>query len=258
MKSFDVVVIVRSSKKIEHLKMYIKEIIIADITKPENLKGLMTGSDVVISSVGITRQKDGLTYMDVDYACNKNLLDEALVADVQKFMYIAALNGKQLRNLKIMEAKERFVDYLQNANIESYVIRPSGFFSDITEMYKMAQKGKIYVFGKGEFKANPIHGADLAEFCIKKLTSKSGVYEVGGPDILSQTDIAKIAFASLNKKVIIQKIPVGIVKISRWCVTHFTNETTYGPIEFFLTVLIKDMIAPRYGSIRLKDYFNSL
>jgi nucleoside-diphosphate-sugar epimerase len=42
---------------------------------PDTLKGICDGIDVVISSIGITRQKDGLKYMDVDYQGNKNLLD---------------------------------------------------------------------------------------------------------------------------------------------------------------------------------------
>ena len=53
------------------------EIIEAELTKPETLDHLFNGVDVVISTVGITRQKDGLTYMDVDYQVNKDLIDKA-------------------------------------------------------------------------------------------------------------------------------------------------------------------------------------
>ena len=41
------------------------------------LKGCRSGIDTVISTLGITRQKDGLTYLDVDYQANLNLLNEA-------------------------------------------------------------------------------------------------------------------------------------------------------------------------------------
>ena len=42
-----------------------------------NWKGVCEDIDVVISTVGITRQKDGMTYMDVDFQANANLIDEA-------------------------------------------------------------------------------------------------------------------------------------------------------------------------------------
>ena len=52
--------------------------------------------------------------MDVDYQANINLLEEAKRAGVQKFIYISAINGQQMRHLKIMAAKERFVDALKS------------------------------------------------------------------------------------------------------------------------------------------------
>ena len=89
------------------------EIITAQVTNPDSLKDICKNVDIVISTVGITRQKDGLTYMDVDYQANANLIDEAKRSGVKKFIYISVLNGEKLRSLKICEAKEKLVDYLK-------------------------------------------------------------------------------------------------------------------------------------------------
>jgi len=35
----------------------------------------------------------------------------------------------------------------------------------------------------------------------------------------------------------------------------FTSVKTYGPLEFFMTVLAMDMVAPTYGKHSLKDFF---
>ena len=56
----------------------------AQVTQPETLKGVCKNIDVVISTVGITRQKDGLTYMDVDFQSNVNLIEEAKKEGVKK------------------------------------------------------------------------------------------------------------------------------------------------------------------------------
>ena len=56
-------------------------------TDPATLKGICEGIDVVISCMGITRQRDGLKYMDVDYQANMNILLEAEQAGVDKFIY---------------------------------------------------------------------------------------------------------------------------------------------------------------------------
>ena len=41
------------------------EVVEAEVTRPETLEHVCDGIDVVFSSVGITRQKDGLTFQDV-------------------------------------------------------------------------------------------------------------------------------------------------------------------------------------------------
>ena len=89
-----------------------------EITRRETLKGCCNGIDTVISTAGITRQKDGLTYMDVDYQANLNLLEEALNSGVRKFIYVSALNGQHLRHRKIFRAKGGFVERLRASGIE--------------------------------------------------------------------------------------------------------------------------------------------
>jgi uncharacterized protein YbjT (DUF2867 family) len=257
-QGYEVTAIARSPRKLDHLKPFIHHIIDAELSDIEALEKAMVGMDGIFSSVGITRQKDGLTYMDVDYGYNRNLLNAALVAGVKKFMYIGILNGPQFRILKGIDAKERFTDELIEASIESYVIRPSGFFSDMTEIYHMAKKGRVYLFGKGDYKANPIHGKDLAQFCVEKLEKGGGVFPVGGPEVLSQNQIVNLAFKALNKKSRITRIPEWTAHLAKWLLRHLTKESFYGPIEFFLTVLLVSMEAPTYGEIGLGDYYMSI
>ena len=141
--------------KINNGNLEIKE---AEVTKPETLKYIFDDVRIVISAVGITRQKDDLTYMDVDYQANVNLIDEAKKCGIKKFIYISVLNGEKLRHLKICEAKERLGDYLKSSGLEYCIIRPNGFFSDMGDFLKMAKSGKIFLFGDGKLKLNPIHG----------------------------------------------------------------------------------------------------
>ena len=255
---YHVIALARSEKKLEGLKAYIDEVKILDISNPEALRGIMLDADYVISTVGITRQKDGLTYMDVDYQCNLNLLNEALKSKVDKFMYISALNGEHLTELKIMAAKEAFVQALTEADLKSYVIRPSGFFSDVGEIFEMAQKGRVYLFGSGMYQSNPIHGEDLARFCLDKIMDQPGDYSVGGPQVLTQIDIANEAFNLLGKAPRISRIPEAFALIIKYVLRRVTKVSFYGPIEFFLTVLTMDMVGPTYGNHTIGTYFHTL
>lgn len=255
-KQYDITVLVRNPQKLKETNSI--KIKCGEITKREDLYGICEHIDVVISTVGITRQKDGLTYMDVDYGGNVNLLEEAKRSGVKKFIYISALNGEQLRHLKICDAKERFVDELKNAGLEYCIIRPNGFFSDITEFYHMAKKGRVFLFGKGDIKFNPIHGDDLAKVCVNSIETNEKEVRIGGPEILTQNELAKMAFEAVGKKPKVTYIPNWIRWLTLKFMRTFFRSKTYGPIEFFLTVMTMDMIAPKYGTNTIKNYFKEL
>lgn len=234
------------------------ETLIAEATKPETLTSLMKDIDVVISTLGITKQKDGFTYMDVDYLANLNILNEAKRSGVKKFIYVSALNADKLRHLKMCNAKEKFVTELQQSGMDYTIIRPNGFFSDMTEFLKMAKKGKAELFGDGNYKMNPIHGKDLAKVCVNAINSNDINIEVGGPKIYTHKEMVDLAFATFNKKVKVSYMPEWVRKSILWLARTFSSSKTYGPMEFFFTVLAMDMIAPTYGNHTLKDFFNEL
>lgn len=251
-------IVVRNKKKRAECDPQKTEVIEAEVTKPETLYNICEGIDTIISSIGITTQKDGLTYMDVDYKANLNLLIEAKKSQVKKFIYVSVLNGDKLKHLKICEAKERFVKELRSSGINYCIIRPNGFFSDMTEFYNMAKKGRIYLFGNGELKSNPIHGEDLAMLCVNSIVTDDKEIEAGGPETLTQNEIAETAFKVLNKTSKITYIPNWLRKIVLKLIVTLTSSKIYGPIEFFMTVMAMDMTAPEFGKHTLRKYFESL
>ena len=229
---------------------------IGEITKPESLNKICEDIDWVFSSIGITRQKDGMTYMDVDYQGNSNLLFEAKKTNVKSFLYVSALGGETLRQLKIFEAKERFVDELKSSGMNYTIMRPNGFFSDMGDFLKMAKKGTVYLFGNGNYKLNPIDGADLAEVCVDKIKLTESEVNIGGPDILTQNELAELALKAWKKKIKIIHLPDWIRKFIIWVMRAFTSSKIYGPIEFFMTAMAFDNIAPQFGESKLEDFFN--
>ncbi len=246
--------IIRNQQKanFDNDKFDIKE---AEVTQPQTLSGLFSDIDVVISTVGITRQKDSLTYMDVDYKANVNLIDEAIKNGVKKFIYVSVFNGDTLRNLKICDAKEKLVDYLKASGIDYCIIRPNGFFSDMGDFLKMAKSGKVYLFGDGSPRLNPIHGEDLAKECVNAITSEEKEINIGGPEVFSQNEIAVLALKACSKKVKIVHLPDWIRRFTIWVLRTFTSSKTYGPFEFFLTTMKMEMVSPQYGKHRIGDFF---
>lgn len=250
--------LVRDAAKAKTLGLGTEYLRQAQATDPASLTAVMQDIDVVISALGITRQRDGLTYQDVDFQANLNLLQAAEAAAVSRFAYIHVLNGKLIQNCNLIKAKQDFVDRLQASSLPSTVIAPGGYFSDMGDFLEMANSGRVYLLGNGEHRMNPIHGADLASFAQAAVEDGKTFVTAGGPDILTQNQIAKLAFDALGKPVKIAHLPPIAGRIAVWLLRRFTKEQTFGPIEFFIAAMSMDMVGEATGSHRLADHFARL
>ena len=254
-------IVVRNKSKISPtlLTHPLLEVVEAEVTQPDTLQGVCKGVHKVISSVGITRQKDGLTYEQVDFQANKNLLDEALREGVRKFIYVSVFKGEAMRHIAIGAAKEHFVDTLKASGLDYCIIRPSGFYSDMAVFLKMAKKDKIHLFGKGQYTMNPIHGEDLAEVCVAQLERYEREVNVGGAEIFTQTEMAHLAFEVLHKPANIIYLPDWVRRLILKMGKYFLPKSIYGAMEFFLTIMAMDVVAPmQVGKHRLKAFFESI
>lgn len=256
-RGYFVRVLVRSSKNLDGLWGSTDEIVEAEVTRPETLENVCEGIDVVFSSIGITRQKDGLTFRDVDYQGNKNLLDTALGAGVRKFVYVSALNGPDLRHLGIIDAHESFVEELKSSGINHAVLRPTGYFSDMGEVLEMARKGRVWLIGSGKNSVNPIHGADLAVACVDATEGHATDIDVGGPQTLTWNEVAALAFEILEKPAKISHVPEWLM----WTVVRLVklfNRHQGELLAFFTTMATTDVVAPSTGNHTLEVHYRSL
>ena len=245
----------RSAAKLAPVEGYADELFIGEGTDPVSLTGLCDGIDIVFSSVGITRQKDGLSYKDVDYQANRNLLTIAETSSVSKFMYVHVLNARQLRHVAMIQAKQAFVDELKRSTLDHVVICPTGFFSDMEEILSMARSGRVYLFGDGSNRINPIHGADLAEICATALETRESQIDVGGPEVFTYREIAELAFDVLGKTEKITSVPKPLVSAAVGALRWLAPAKVYGPLEFMAGVMTMDVIGQPHGRRRLADHF---
>ena len=244
----------RSPEKLAPFRDSLDEVVEARVTQPESLEHVCCDIDVVFSSVGITRQKDGLTFRDVDYQGNKNLLDAALRAGAEKFVYVASVNGPRLRHLDIVDAHEAFIEELEASGLAHTVVRATGFFSDMSEVFEMACKGRVWLIGSGTNRVNPIHGADLAVVCADAIESADREIAVGGPQVMTWHEVAQLAFEVLDQPARVTCIPVWLM----WPVVRLVrlfNRHQGELLAFFTTMATTDVVAPETGTCTLKQHF---
>jgi uncharacterized protein YbjT (DUF2867 family) len=237
----------------------VDEIFVGELTKPETLDGLMDGVDIVFSSVGISRQRDGLTFEQVDYECNHTLIEAAASSDVTKFVYVSmqGADDPEIARLAITKAHEKVVAELRSSELDHRIIRPCGYFSDIGALLTMAKRGRSLLVGDGSNRMSPIHGRDLAHVCVDVCEGEELEVEAGGPQTLTQREAAELAFDVLGKRAKITVIPLwmasGLVKVVGVLSRQFGDLA-----EFIVTAGEVDGVGPPLGTTTLRSYFEEL
>jgi uncharacterized protein YbjT (DUF2867 family) len=233
------------------------EVVEGEVTEPKTIQHVCDGMDIVFSSIGITKQKGRLTFKDVDYQGNRNLLDVALRVGTRRFIYTSVFRGPEMLHLDIVKAHEDFVSDLKASGMDYVVLRPNGFFSDMGEYMKMAQRGRVYLIGAGNNRINPIHGADLAMVCVDAADGGQREIEIGGPEMHTHREIAQLALRVAGKPERITIIPIwmmrGVVGLTRVLSRH-RGEL----LAFFTHAMTNDAAAPPFGTRSLAEHFQEL
>ena len=236
----------------------VDDVFVGEATKPETLQGLCEGGiDTLYSSIGISRQRDGLTFEQVDYQANRNLIDVCLKEGVRKVVYVSMLGAEEIAHLAITKAHEKVVSDLEESGLEYAIVRPSGYFSDMGTVLDMAKRGRVFLVGDGSNRFNPIHGRDLAEVCVDAAEGADTVVEAGGPDVLTQREMAELAFDVVGKTVKVTVIPLWFA----YGIARFIGKLNgqFGDLaEFIVTAGEIDGVGPERGKITLRSYFEEL
>ena len=252
--------VARDPSRLGESIQYCEDVVVGQATQIETLPGLFDDVDVAFSSIGIRSFRRRPTFDEVDYGANAQLVDAAVRAGVRRFSFVSVLDGPQLRTLSpLVDARERVADLLANSPIESTVLRPTGFFNDMGDVFRMAARGKVWLIGSGNTRINPIHGADLADVIAAALEAPEPEPEisVGGPEVFSQREIGDLAFGILGREPRYGHISAALVRrLARWI--RPLNRNASALAMMFSSLGDRDAVAPAVGSRHLEGFFREL
>jgi uncharacterized protein YbjT (DUF2867 family) len=231
--------LVRKTSKVKELEEIGATLCYGDVTDRESLKEAMRGVKTLISTHTLGMPKKGVTYWDVDYQGNLNLIELLKKNGGGKLVYISGLGVALNSRFQLYKVKQLIENSLKISGLDYTVFRPSGFFSDFTMSAKTAQKYHLYpTMGWGSHRIQGIHMGDLA-YCVIDSLSKSKasnqVFYIGGPEVLTYKKIVNIFSKVLGHKVRILPIPLGLLKTVGWIVDILTSYryTIQGFIDAF-------------------------
>lgn len=229
----------------------VDEWVVGNVTSKADVVDLAMGVDSVISTLGVTKQK--ADPWDVDFRANHAVLDSALRHGAQSFCYVNVLNGDRCP-AELTKAKTAFAKALSESSVPSQVVNPPGYFSDMSQVLEMAKKGRAFVLDP-DARINPIHGADLASFCVdRSRDGLSGRWDVGGPEIFTWRDMAEIAFTAVDRPARLTTIPPTLAHMAIKAIRPF-NKGAADTMTFVVWGLVTDCVGEKTGTHQLRAFY---
>ena len=223
---------------------------LGNVTDPRFTRDLAADVEHVVSTLGVTRQK--ADPWQIDNLANLAILNSAL-KHAGSFTYINTLGGDRCP-ARLTRAKSAFAQTLSVAGINSQIINPPAYFSDMTEVLAMARRGLVAVF-RPEARINPIHGADLAAYVVDRTEEgRTGTWDVGGPDVLSWRELAHLAFDAVGKRSRVLTVPAWALPPALRLTGLFSPRLA-DTARFMAWNMTRDCVAPTTGTHHLADFY---
>ncbi|RYZ51202.1 MAG: NAD-dependent epimerase/dehydratase family protein, partial [Chitinophagaceae bacterium] len=101
-RGYAVTAVVRNASRKRELDGIVQNFVVCDVTKPALVSGICTGHDIVISALGKSvspNDHSKPTFRQIDLEANSNILADAAISGVKKFIYVSAYGAERYPEL---------------------------------------------------------------------------------------------------------------------------------------------------------------
>ena len=198
-----------------------------DVTEPGSLKDALAGIETVISSQQfpnspIESPKKGYTFEKVDAEGTENLVQAAKAAGVKRFVYLSGVGAAPDAARHWFRAKWRAETAVRESGMIYTIIRPSWVFGpEDVALNRFLGMSRYLPFvpligNAGKQRLQPVFVDDVARAVaesLEKPAADNQVFEIGGPDVLTMTEIVKAALEVAGRRRPLLAAPKSLMKL---------------------------------------------
>lgn len=203
-----------------------------DVASADAIRATLDGCEAVIYNIGILREnrRRGVTFEELHFNSAVRVIDAARNMGIRRVLLMSA-NGVHRPGTPYQEYKRRADEYLEQSGLDYTILRPSVIFGDprgnmeiATQLFRDMIRMPVPAVGfhsglnpaRGAVLMSPVHVRDVAEAFARSLNDASTVgkcFDLGGPEVLSWTEMLRRIAAAVDRKKIILPMPIGFMKI---------------------------------------------
>jgi uncharacterized protein YbjT (DUF2867 family) len=223
-EGYQVRCLVRSLRKAAFLKEWGAELVVGNLCNPQSLTAALEGVTQVIDA-STARATDALSISKVDWDGKVALIQAAVAAKVDRFVFFSILGAENYPQVPLMEIKRCTELYLAESGLNYTILRPCGFMQGLIGQYAIPILEGQAVWMTGE--TSPIaymDTQDVAKFAVRALsveaTSKQ-TYPIVGTKAWSGKEIISFCERQSQKEAKITSVPLSVIRVLRQTLRFF-------------------------------------
>ena len=192
----------------------------ANVRYPDSLLAAADGADAVVNLVGILFPTGKQTFKAVQDEGARNVAEAARTAGARALVHISAIGANPKSPSVYGRTKAAGEVAVKDVFPDAVILRPSivfgpedDFFNRFAALARIAPA--LPLIGGGKTRLQPVFVGDVARAVVAGLTGRAGagVYELGGPEILTLKEVMQRVLAYTMRKRLLVPEPFWLAKL---------------------------------------------
>jgi uncharacterized protein YbjT (DUF2867 family) len=200
---------VRSKAKVTSANLPNVEWVEADFDKPQSFDSALRGIEKVFVLS---------PFLPTLAEMSNDLVDRAKKAGAKHIVRLSATGANAKGKISLSQWQGKAEKHIQESGLAWTILRPTFFMENILNNFGASIKGQgKYYVPHGSGKAAYIAARDIAEIALEALTAQNHegkIYELSGPQALSDYDVAAILSKVAGKKIEYVDVPEDVARQS--------------------------------------------
>jgi len=186
-----------------------------NVAEPRSLEKALDGVDAVVHLVAIITERGAQTFEQVNVGGTTNLLEAMSGRGVERLVHLSALGTSPDERFPYLRSKWLAEEAVRASDREFTILKPSvlhgegaGFFRPIVWSLRWTPVYPMVAGGRTRF--SPLWIEDLSRVVVASLRGEQAgaTLDLGGPEVLTFSDIVHLVMDALGKKRRIVPTPV--------------------------------------------------
>lgn len=191
----------------------------ANVRHPASVAAAVRGADVVINLAAVGIERGQQRFRAVNVLGARAVAQAAAAAGVSRLLHMSVLGAADNSPSAFTRSRAAGEAEVLKAFPDAVIFRPSVIFGQGDDFFnKLGALARMFpilpVFG-GRTKFQPVYVGDVAEAFAAAAVGRAapGVYELGGPEILSYRELMQQVLRFTNRKNALLPLPLGVGRL---------------------------------------------